>query len=251
MVTSMLGTHATGVYATAFYMAVVIEVPRRLVTQISAPLLAQHLEAGKSLQVSELYAKSSLNLFIIGFLFFIGLWANLDNIYFYIPNRSIYEAGKWVVVIIGLGKLIDMSFGLNGEIIILSKYYRINIVLTGFLAMITIIANWILIPIYGFNGAAIGTTLSLILFNLVKFLFVKSKFQMQPFRVNHFKLLVIGGAILFIALAVPAMDQRWLDIVIRSGLITFVYLGLVLGLKISDEITQTVQDAWMRVKSIF
>ncbi len=251
MVTSMLGTFETGVYATAFYMAVIIEIPRRIVTQISAPLLSRYLESGNSKDISELYTKSSLNLFIIGFLFFIGLWANLDNIYYYIPNNEIYAAGKWVVVIIGIGKLIDMSFGLNGEIIVLSKYYKVNIILTGFLAFITIGSNLVLIPLYGFTGAAVGTLLSLVLFNLLKFLFVKAKFKIQPFRVNHIKLLIIGTGILITALLIPSFEKKWMDIILRSGAITLLYVGLVWGLKLSDEIVETIQKIGSRLKSIF
>ncbi len=251
MVTSMLGTFDTGIYTTAFYMAAVIEVPRRMVTQISTPLISRHLESSDMKSVRDIYTKSSINLLIIGFLFLTGILANLNNIYYYVPNNEIYEAGKLVVIFVGLGKLIDMSFGLNGEIIILSKYYKVNILLTGFLAIITIAANYYLIPIYGITGAAVGTTFSIVLFNLLKFIFVWVKFKLQPFTINHLKLLFIGGLIFGAAYMTPSLDNHLADLILRSILIVVVYVGLVYLLKISEEINLTLQQIYKKVLNQF
>ena len=251
MVTSMLGTFETGIYTLAFYMAVIIEVPRRVVTQISAPLISRHLESVDLRGIRDIYTKSSINLFIIGFLFLIGILTNLDNIYHYVPNNEIYEAGKLVVIFVGLGKLIDMSFGLNGEIIILSKYYKINILLTGFLALITIATNYYLIPIYGITGAAVGTTFSIVIFNLLKFIFIWVKFKLQPFTLNHLKLLFIGGLIFSAAYLTPSLDNHLVDLILRSFLIFVVYVGLVYVLKISEEINTTLHEMYKKVSTLF
>lgn len=241
MVTSMLGTHETGIYAVAFYMAVLVEIPRRMVTQISAPLIARHLKSDNIAEVHDLYRKSSLNLAIVGGLIFIGLWANLDNIYPYIPNKSVYEAGKFVVIFIGLGKLLDMSFGLNGEIIVLSRYYKANIWLSVILALITIGLNAALIPIYGFTGAAMGTAISLALFNLMKYGFVRWRLKIHPFQLNHIKWLVLFLVVLVAALLTPRFTNPLVDLIIRSGLITVVYVGMVYGLRISEDINNAIR----------
>jgi len=59
----------------------------------------------------------------------IGVAANLDSIFMLMPKGEIYQAGKWVVIIVGMGKLVDMLFGPSSEIIIYSKYYSFNILL--------------------------------------------------------------------------------------------------------------------------
>jgi len=238
MVTSMLGTHFNGIYTTAFYMAVVIEVPRRMITQISTPIIARSLENNRIDEISDIYRKSALNQLIIGSLLLIGILANLDNIYQLIPNNNIYILGKWIVVIIGIGKLIDMGAGLNGAIIILSKYYKVNILLTAFLAIVTIGANLLLIPRYGIQGAAFGTLFSLVIFNLIKFIFIYSKFGIQPFSFNNLKVLLIAGLVLAISLQFPSIDEVILDILIRSAGITIVFSSLILITKCSAEIEQ-------------
>jgi len=209
-----------------------------MITQISTPIIARSLENNRFDEISAIYRKSALNQLIIGSLLLIGILANLDNIYLLIPNSNVYILGKWIVVIIGIGKLIDMGAGLNGEIIILSKYYRVNILLTAFLAMVTIGANLLLIPRYGIQGAAFGTAFSLFIFNLIKFIFIYSKFGIQPFSFNNVKVIFIAGLILAISLQFPSMDEIIMDILIRSAAITIGFSSLILITKCSEEIEQ-------------
>jgi O-antigen/teichoic acid export membrane protein len=173
---------------------------------------------------------------IIGSLLLIGIWANLESLYSFIPNGEIYIQGINVVLFIGLGKLSDMIFGTNGEIIVMSKHYKFNVVAVGILAILTIALNLLLIPKYGIEGAAIASFLAMLTFNLSKFLFVWVKFKIQPFSLGSIKLLGIIGLVLWINQWVPTLDQTLLDILIRSTVITVLLVGLTIGLKVSKEV---------------
>ena len=48
---------------------------------------------------------------------------NLNSIYTIMPNGRLYDDGYYIVIVLGLAKLMDMTFSLNGEIMYLSKYY--------------------------------------------------------------------------------------------------------------------------------
>jgi O-antigen/teichoic acid export membrane protein len=130
--------------------------------------------------VKKLYEQTAINQLIIGALLLLGIWSNLSNIYHFVPNGKLYEQGFYVVLFIGLGKLSDMLFGANGEIIVMSKYYKFNVLAVLILAMMTIALNLVLIPEYGIQGAAIASFLAMFLFNLIKYLFVWIKFGLQP-----------------------------------------------------------------------
>ena len=238
MITSFLGLDNTAIYAIAFYISVVIEMPKRAITQVSLPLLSRAFQKIDLKEVKVLYEKVSLNQFIIGALLFIGIWANIDNIYHFIPNQEIYETGKSVVIIVGLGKVIDMVAGNNGEIIIMSKYYRFNIIVIGFLAIITVVTNYFLIPVFGMIGAALASTLSLLLFNLIKYIFLKIKFKIQPFSLNTFKVLLISILVIIINLFIPEQENNFLDILLRSSIITLIYASAVIGLGISEDVNR-------------
>jgi len=58
-----------------------------------------------------------------------------------------------------------------------------------FLAISTVLLNWYFIPKYGINGAAYASCIVIFLYNITKLLFVKAKFNMQPFTGNTLKTL--------------------------------------------------------------
>lgn len=227
MVSGILGLPANAVYTTAFYMATVIEIPRRAMSQVAMPLIARAFEKNDLADIKTIYQKTAINQFIIGSLLLIGVYINLDNIFSLMPKQEIYEAGKWVVIIIGIGKLTDMLFGPSSEIIVLSKYYAFNILLLTSLAVVVIVSNNILIPIYGINGAAIGAALALIVFNALKYFFIWYKLKMQPFNVDSLKVLIIAAFTISLNLILPKFENIIIDIGIRSAVVTLIFSLLI------------------------
>ncbi len=241
MVSGMLNLKSNAIYTTAFYIAVLIELPKRAVAQISLPVIASAFERNDMAEIRRVYQKSSLNNLLIGLLIFMGIWCNLDAMYSLIPNTQVYSMGKWVVLIIGLGKLLDMAAGTNGEIIVMSKYYRVNVYLVVLLTLFTVVANYLLIPWYGLEGAALGSSLALLLFNLSKYIFLVAKLNMQPFTRNTLKVLFIGIIAFFTGSWLPDLPSALLDIAFRSMAIIIVFGGLVWWLKPSEDVEALVQ----------
>ena len=235
MVSAMLGLAANAIYTTAFYMATVIEIPRRALSQITMPLISKAFEQNEIKEVANLYRKTSINQLIIGSLLLIGVWINIDNIFDLMPKGENYELGKWVVIIIGFGKLIDMLFGPSSEIIVLSKYYRFNIILIITLATIVIISNNMLIPRYQIEGAAWGSAFALIIFNVTKFIFIYVKFGIQPFEWATIKVMIIGAICLLVNTIIVKVNNTFIDIIFRSTLVTILFSSLIIWTKASGD----------------
>ncbi len=250
MISGAIGLEATGIYTIAFFIGVVIEMPKRAITQISSALLAQSFNKGDMSAVKKLYQQTSINQMIIGTLLLIGVWANLDSIYSFIPNNETYLNGFNVVLFIALGKLSDMVFGTNGEIIVMSKYYRFNVIAVSFLAVLTIILNLTLIPQYGIEGAAIASFLSMLIFNLLKFAFVWSKFRIQPFTIASLKFMMIAGLTIVANYFIPTIQNVYLDVLIRSLAIIGVLGGLTYGMRISKEVNEVSKSFFTKIKTL-
>ena len=248
MVAAMLGLSENAIYTTAFYIATVIEMPRRSISQIMSPLVSSNFKQGKNSEVKSLYRKSSINLLIIGVLLFLGILSNLDSLYFLIPKWQEFAPGKVVVIIIGAAKLIDMVTGINSEIIVMSKYYKFYILAITLLAVFIITSNYYLIPAYGLAGAAIASILSLFAFNLTKLVFIKVKFDMQPFTFNTLKVLLLGAVVFLLVYFIPRNPNPIVDILIRSSFITLIYSFAVIKLKISEEVNKLYQQIF-RIKN--
>lgn len=247
MVSAVLGLEATGVYTIAFFIGVVIEMPKRSITQITAPLISQAFQRNDMAHVLTLYRQTSINQLIIGTLLLIGVWSNLASIYQFIPNNEVYIAGMNVVLFIGLGKLTDMSFGVNGEIIVMSKYYRFNVVAVSILAILTIGLNYLLIPEYGIEGAAIASFLAMAIFNLSKFVFVLIRFGIQPFTFSSLKFAFIAALSLLVNYYLPVMENVFIDIALRSSVITLMIMLPTYFLRISPEMNGIIDNVLQRL----
>jgi len=192
MVSSMISLEANAIYMIAFSMALVIELPRRAISQVVMPVVADHFASNNLNEINVLYKQVSNRQLYICTLLFIGIWANIDSLYYFIPNREIYMAGKSVVFLIGLGKLFDVAFSINSEILVFSKFYRFNLLLTIIMSILIIALNYLMIPIYGIEGAAAASAIIMLLFNAAKYLFLKIKLGLDPFSKETLKILGVG-----------------------------------------------------------
>ncbi|AHM59017.1 polysaccharide biosynthesis protein [Flammeovirgaceae bacterium 311] len=244
MVTQMIGLEANGIYTTVFFMAVIVELPRRILSQISTPLLSQAFEQNDMQLAQKIYQKSSINLLLISALLYIGIICNMSALFSVMPKGEAFQTGAMVVILIGIGKLVDGAAGVNGEILVMSRYYRINLYFTIVMAILNVLLNYLFIPIWGIEGAALGSCLSLIFFNLLKYFYLQIKLQLQPFSQNTLLLLLILGAAFAAGWFLPALANPFLDIVVRSLLITAIVAAGVLYFKVSEEANALVQKLW-------
>lgn len=255
MLGAMVGERAVAIYTIAFFMGTIIEIPRRAIAQISTPILSQAWQRNDLPQIEDIYKKSALNQLIIGALLFLGIWCNTDAVFNLMPNGEIYRAGKYVVLFIGLARLFDMATGVNGEIILQSQYYRFNLIAVSILAVLIVGTNYVFIPLYGISGAAFATALSVFLYNILKFMFLWIKFRIQPFSYQTMYVLLITGFTFFAATLLPAPEDKPIDslvnILIRSLIISSLFLGLILGFGISKDANLLLKTSYQKLRMLF
>lgn len=244
MINDAQGLANTGVYSIASYFATVIALPATALYKVAGALIAESWKTNDLKNIISIYRKSCLNQLIAGCLVFVGIAANLPNVFRFLPAG--YDAGYYVILWLGLGKLIDMATGVNGIILNTSRFYVYDSLFFVALIFITIAANKYLIPLYGINGAAIGAALATLLYNLGRTLFVGFAFGMQPFTWRNLAVIVLAAVVWWISVQVSypgPTDPKWrivFDVVWRSILITGLFGGLVVLLNLSPDINQTV-----------
>ncbi|GAA0879803.1 hypothetical protein GCM10009119_27720 [Algoriphagus jejuensis] len=235
MVSSMVSLEANAIYSIAFYMALVVELPRRAISQVAMPVIADHFAKNQIPAINGLYRQISNRQLYICLLLFALIWCNIDSIYHFVPNREIYQAGKWVVFYIALGKIFDVAFSVNSEILVFSAYYRFNLVLTIAMSILIIGVNYWLIPVFGIEGAAIGSATVMLAFNLVKYFYLKIKLGLDPFSRESFKILLVGmTAFTGMFLSSEAIAPMLL-MVVKSLLIVSVFAGMSWLLGVGSE----------------
>jgi O-antigen/teichoic acid export membrane protein len=233
MVNNYLGLSLTGVYTISFFFGTLILIPLRTMTRIGGVVVSEAWKRNDLKTISEVYSKSSITLSILGLLFFIGIWGNIENVFHLIGDE--YRAGKYVILFISLANVIEVSTGMSPQIIINSRYYRWNTWLLLIFSVLVVLTNFLLIPVLGITGAAVASFISKLIFNFLKFLFLKIKFGMQPFSYRHLLIVAIAAAAWYLSTFIPALNNYIFDIAVRSLALTVLFLIPVYGLKISKD----------------
>ncbi|MCC6725048.1 MAG: hypothetical protein IT258_11095 [Saprospiraceae bacterium] len=238
----MLGTVSTltntGIYSIAYQIANVVDVPRKAISRIVSPLLAEKFNEGKLDEVEELYHKSSINQLIVGLWVFLCVWVCIDQIFEIMPNGERFAGGKYVVLLLGIARIVDMATGVNSEIISFSKYYRYNFYLILLMAAVHISSSLFFIKTQGLVGVAIATLITLSVYNLAKFGVLWWKLRMQPFSVATLKAVLIAGLSLVSLELIPLTHIAIIDIIIKCTIFTIVFGALTVWLKPSQDIDQ-------------
>jgi O-antigen/teichoic acid export membrane protein len=246
MISTFLGMDAAGIYATVFYFAFVITIPYRSMERVSAAVISEFWNQNNITGIFEVYKKSCVNQAIVALFLFIMIWSNEHNIFKFLPQE--FSEGRYVILILGVGNFINMASGVNNSIIGTSNFYRFQTYIQIMLVVLLVTTNYIFIPLWGIVGAAFASFLSMFVLNLLKYLFIIHKFQMQPFDKIFIQILLIGFALILINYFLPKFDNLYLDGFYRSIILSSLYVILTFKLKVSAEINSVIETVLKRFK---
>ncbi|SDF04621.1 Membrane protein involved in the export of O-antigen and teichoic acid [Dyadobacter soli] len=248
------GLIQTGIFIIAAYIAGVIEIPKKAISQISIPLLSTSLGKEDYEYVRQINTKSALNQLIVGGLIFLLIWSSIDEIFYLIPKGETYREGKLVVLFLALVKVFDTGTGLNTEIILYSRYFKYATYLIIGSAVCGFLLNLLFIPMYGFIGAALATMITTFFYSLSRLFLVWRKFGIQPFSLGTVKVIMALAALYLVTLLEPEFTVSKLSamvaIVLRSAFLCIAFAILVLKLDVSQEIRVIFENVKKRVPFI-
>ncbi len=243
-------------YAVAIFIATVIAVPSRAMTQIVAPITAKLLVENKQDELDDLYKKSAINLQLVGGFLMLLIFLNIKQLYLLIPNN--YSAGLSVVFMIGLAKFYDVLLGNNNSIIVNTQYYRTVLLFGVFTVFLMIGLNMLFIPMYGIFGSALATLITVAIYNTIKLIFVVKKMHLYPFTVKTiYSLGILVVCFLLFYFWDFHFDDLYIgrlsispiiNITLKSILITLFYLVVNYRLAISEEFNSVVNSILKRIK---
>ncbi|GAB3197236.1 O-antigen/teichoic acid export membrane protein [Pontibacter aydingkolensis] len=232
----MIGSYSlsdNGIYTTAFFMTSAIMIPARSIFKIAFPQVAEYWKEQDMVKMEKLYKQITVINMIVGLLLFIGIWANIDNLFSFMPDT--YRAGKYVVLFLSMARIVDLATGINGIILATSEKYRWDLLFNVVLAGLTIWTNYIFIPLYGIEGAAMASMISYVVINLARLFFVQWVYKIQPFALSSVTITVIAGVALGASYLLPYLGNVFLDLLVRSAIITAIYGGLMISLNVYPE----------------
>lgn len=241
-ITIFLGSEMAGIFTTCFFIGVVVEMPRRNMAKVMMPIVSRAFTENDQKTIASIYQRSSITMSVFGVLFSIGIITNLQDLFAFIPKGEDFQIGYWVVVLVCLAKLALMVSSFAGEIINFSTKYQYNLLFQIIAALILVIANFFLIPVFGITGAGISYLVSILFHIFLKAVFVYMSFGLSPLIRNHFKLFLIAVFVFCISLFFSLSLHPIITIAIRSTITSILFLILIYRFKISTDINRIVHS---------
>ncbi|WP_417875656.1 polysaccharide biosynthesis C-terminal domain-containing protein [Winogradskyella sediminis] len=226
-------------YSVAIFIATVIAVPQRAMHQIMLPLTAKYLNEKDYASLEDLYKRSSLTLLVVSGFIILLIILNINQLYNLLPEE--FTGGLFTVLIVSMAKLYDNSLGNNNAILFNSDYYRMVLLFGVLLAVMAIVLNAIFIPVFGIEGSAFATFLAVCIYNTIKIIFVKRKFNMLPFSKASLKIILtlIVLSITFYFWDFPFLPM--VNIAIKSVVIGLIYAVVIYKLNVSEDISNQIK----------
>ena len=233
----------TAVYSIGFYLAVLIEIPKRTIMQISNPIFAEHMKNQNISKVSSLYKQLSNNQLLVGSILFLLIWLNVDTAFHIMPNGEYYKAGKMVVFYIGIGKLFEMVGITTSPILSNSKFYAWGLITSLIMIFSAVGLNLWLIPLLGIDGAAIATVLTFIFGYGFVMLLIYVKMKIHPFTKNQIKTILLLALFIPLATYIKLAENPITDSFLKTPLMLALLIPCIYYWKISPEFNEQIQKA--------
>ena len=173
-----------GVYHTAFKLSMFATIGLMAVKSIASPKFAE-LYKKNDLKILEKVTQQSTKLIF---------WTTLPLVIIFILFSEQlmllfgeeFRIGVFSFIILSLGRVVVSFSGAAGNLLQMcgKQVIFMNVAIIG--SLVNIVLNFSLIPLFGINGSAFATMISLVVFNLLLVYFVKREFGFYTFY-NPFK----------------------------------------------------------------
>lgn len=236
-----------GFYGTLFIIAGMISLPAKALNRASYQIVSEAWKDNDMAKIQRVYYKTSVVQCLIGCLLFIGLIVNKHHL-IYLLHKPEYGLHFDVLIVVGLAFLIDITGGLNGAIINSSKYYKLGtFLLTGAVVLVAVL-NFVFIPTLGMIGAALAYLVTMTVVNLAYYLFIKIKFGLKLFSSAYLLIVLVSVISLLVGLYIPNFYNYYVDFIIRSSVVTVLFILLSYFWAISEDINAAIDQHILRKK---
>ncbi|MBU4485849.1 MAG: oligosaccharide flippase family protein, partial [Candidatus Delongbacteria bacterium] len=227
MIGHYLSFSKTGIYTVAMALTTAMNIIFDSFSRITQPQLSEHLENNDNIGLKNSYLGNLYNNIYFGVIAFILIaLLSLDILTFFGKE---YREGYFVIIIIGIGQLVNLSSGMCGEIISLSIFYKFDFYSRAIQILIIIASNAVFIPLFGITGAAIATSSNFIIYDFIKIFYAYNKFGIHPFTQMSLKIYTSGfvvGILLWLIKRQIAVD---FIAIISISVFSFIIYDLILG----------------------
>jgi len=246
-VAKYLALNAVPILALSKNIVNVMHVPARALVAASIPLVSKAWKENDKNQLQIIYKKTAIAEFLVGGLIFLAIWINLDFLLAILPGRD-WSIAKWIILVLGLGLLADLSAGANMSIMTYSPHYKYFLAGNVLVMVIAICLNIWLTPILGLMGAALALSLGITINNVIMVWLLWWKEKIQPYTKMHLVILLFFVGIAGV-LYIDLFSHVLLNLLVKNIVFGATAAYLVLIVKPLPEINSFILFAINKLKN--
>ena len=236
VIMSVIGTAAAGIFALASVITGLVQAPQRGAIAAALPVLSKAWKDKDHAKINLIYQRSGINLLIASLGVFLIIWLSYQDAVNVFHLKPEYLDSKWIFFFVGLAKIVDLGTGVNSQIIGTSIHWRFEFISGMILLTLAIPLNYFLVKEFGIIGAAYAHLISFSAYNAIRIIFLKRKFNMQPFSTKTAYAIIIAFVSYTICYYAFLNLHNFMGIMIKSIVFLFLYGGSVIYFDLSPDV---------------
>lgn len=245
IIMSLWGMAATGIFYLGFVVSGLIQAPQRGAVAASIPVLSKAWKDKDYDKINLIYQRSGINLLIASLGIFLLVWLNYSDAVTTFKLKPAYLESKWIFFFLGLAKVVDMGTGVNSQIIGTSTFWRFEFISGMVLLSLAVPLNYVLVKHFGIIGAGYSTLISYSVYNVIRIIFLKRKFNMHPFSMKTVYAIILAFLAYFICYYTFDSFHGFFGILLKTSVFTALYGGAIVYFDLSPD----VLPIWDNIKS--
>jgi O-antigen/teichoic acid export membrane protein len=245
IIMSLWGMAATGIFYLGFVVSGLIQAPQRGAVAASIPVLSKAWKDKDYDKINLIYQRSGINLLIASLGIFLIVWLNYSDAVTTFKLKPAYLESKWIFFFLGLARVVDMGTGVNSQIIGTSTFWRFEFISGMVLLALAVPLNYLLVKHFGIIGAGYSTLISYSVYNIIRIIFLKRKFNMHPFSLKTIYAIILAFASYFICYFTFISFHGFFAMLLKTTVFTALYGGAIVYFDLSPD----VLPVWDNIKS--
>ncbi|MGQ0740225.1 MAG: lipopolysaccharide biosynthesis protein [Bacteroidota bacterium] len=235
------------VYSVAQNIASMIQVPQRGIIAASIAHLSQGWKDKNMALIQRVYQRSSINQLLFACGFFALVILSFTEAVTTFQLKGAYLDAYYVVIFLGLAKVVDMGTGLNSQIIATSTWWRFEMTSGVVLLLVMLPLSYFFTIEFGIVGTGAAQLISISVYNIIRILFLWRKFRLFPFSIQSLYTVLLAGASFAICYFAFTNLHGWPGMLVRSAAFILLYTTGAAYMKLSPDIQPVLQTIKRRL----
>lgn len=207
-------TYALGVFGACYKYAVFMNLAVQSFRFAAEPFFFSHAQDKKS---PELFARVNNYFVIAGCIILLAVSLNLDILKYILGDAQYWDGLVVVPVLLTAYLFLGIYYNFSVWFKLTDKTYFGTLFSVGG-AIITIIANYLLIPVLGYVGSSIAALLCYVSMTMACYLTGQKYFPI-PYRTGRSLLYILAAVILIYSMRTIALETQWLATIFHTGIV--------------------------------